>query len=217
MAMYGDGRFASPGSTPRSTRRRRPSGAPWRLPSRSSGTVAPTFVDVAIPRDVPFIDPLELIVRVEGAFELRDLLREPGFEMSDERQQATLRAGLDVPVAEYLEAARASVPAAQAAFDAAFEHADVILSASRTTIAPSLTEDRPPRDATKMSDLLRAAANLAGVPGVSFPCGLSDEGMPVGLQLVGPRGSDALLLGLAAAYQRASGHHELRPPDSLAK
>jgi aspartyl-tRNA(Asn)/glutamyl-tRNA(Gln) amidotransferase subunit A len=64
-----------------------------------------------------------------------------------------------------------------------------------------------------MSDLLRAAGNLAGVPGISFPCGSSDEGMPVGLQLVGPRGSDALLLSMAAAYQRATGHHLKRPPE----
>jgi aspartyl-tRNA(Asn)/glutamyl-tRNA(Gln) amidotransferase subunit A len=64
-----------------------------------------------------------------------------------------------------------------------------------------------------MSDLLRAAANLAGVPGVSVPCGLSDEGLPVGLQVLGPRGSDARLLAAAAAFQRETTFHLARPPE----
>ena len=105
------------------------------------------------------------------------------------------------------------MPRARKAFDAVFAEADVVLSASRTAIAPRLDEERPPRDASKISDLLRAAGNLAGVPGISFPCGLSDEGMPVGLQLVGPRGSDAVLMSIVAAFQRATGHHMERPPE----
>jgi aspartyl-tRNA(Asn)/glutamyl-tRNA(Gln) amidotransferase subunit A len=78
-----------------------------------------------------------------------------------------------------------------------------------------LDAPRAPRDATKLSDLLRAAANLAGYPGISIPCGLSDEGLPVGLHIVGRRGSDALLVGAAAAFQEATGHHLLRPPDPV--
>jgi aspartyl-tRNA(Asn)/glutamyl-tRNA(Gln) amidotransferase subunit A len=177
--------------------------------------MGPTLVDIAIPRDVPAIEPLELIVKVEGGFELRRLLQDPGFRMSDDRQLATLRSGLDTPAAAYLEASRVAVPAAVEAFDRLFADVDLVLSASRVTVAPSLTEERPPRDATKMSDLLRAAGNLAGVPGISFPIGLSDEGMPVGLQAIGPRGSDALLIALASAFQRVTDHHRLRPPAAV--
>jgi aspartyl-tRNA(Asn)/glutamyl-tRNA(Gln) amidotransferase subunit A len=80
-------------------------------------------------------------------------------------------------------------------------------------VAQRLDGERPPRDATKMSDLLRAAANLVGIPGISIPCGLSDEGLPVGLHILGPRRSDPLLLGVAAAFQQATDHHLRRPPD----
>jgi aspartyl-tRNA(Asn)/glutamyl-tRNA(Gln) amidotransferase subunit A len=174
--------------------------------------LGPKMVPIGLRRDIPLIEPLELIVKVEGSFERRDLLRDPGFRMSDARQLATLRSGLETPAADYLEATRVAIPAAIRAFSKVFAEADIILSASRVIVAPSLSEERPPRDATKMSDLLRAAGNLAGVPGISFPCGLSDEGLPVGLQAIGPRGSDALLLGIAAAFQRATTHHRLRPP-----
>lgn len=173
----------------------------------------PTVVDVELDRTPPYIDALEEIVRVEGGFGLRDHLRREDFTMSDERQLRTLRSGLDVPSVDYLEAVRVTMPRARKAFDAFFTNADVVLSASRTTIAPRLDEERPPRDATKLSDLVRAAGNLAGVPGISFPCGLSDEAMPVGLQVVGPRGSDGLLMSVVAAFQRATDHHLERPPE----
>ncbi|HYI66405.1 MAG TPA: amidase [Candidatus Limnocylindrales bacterium] len=171
-------------------------------------------VDVELDRTPPYIPALELIVSVEGGFGLRDHLRRPDFAMSDERQLRTLRSGLEAPVAGYLEATRVTIPQTRKAFDTVFADADVILSASRTDIAPRIDQERPPRDASKISDLLRAGGNLAGVPGISFPCGLSDEGMPVGLQLLGPRGSDAVLLSVAAAYQRATDHHLQRPPES---
>lgn len=174
----------------------------------------PSVVEVELDREPPYIAAIEEIVAVEGGFGLRDHLRRDGFAMSDERQLRTLRAGLDAPAASYLEAVRVTMPQARRAFDAVFAEADVILSASRVDIAPRLDQERPPRDASKISDLLRAAGNLAGVPGISFPCGLSDERMPVGLQLVGPRGSDGLLLSAAAAFQRATGHHLDRPPET---
>jgi aspartyl-tRNA(Asn)/glutamyl-tRNA(Gln) amidotransferase subunit A len=173
----------------------------------------PDFVDLEIARDPEFITALEDIVRVEGAFGIREHLERDTFVMSDERQLATLRSGLEVPVGLYLEELRRVTARARVAFARVFRQADVILSASRATIAPRLDEVRPPRDATKMSDLLRAAANLAGVPGVSVPCGLSDEGLPVGLQVLGPRGSDARLLAAAAAFQRETTFHLARPPE----
>jgi len=51
---------------------------------------------------------------------------------------------------------------------------------------------------------VRVAANPAGIPGISMPCGFS-EGLPVRLQLMAPAGSDAQLLRIARAYERALG------------
>lgn len=176
----------------------------------------PTFVDAELERDPRFIDALLEIVRVEGAFEFRDHLGRADFRMSDRQQQSKLAAGLDVLAIEYLDAVRTVRADAAIAFDRVFAGADVILSASRPAAALPLDSERPPRDATKMSDLLRAAANLAGIPGVSIPCGLSDDGLPVGLHILGPRRSDASLLSIAARFQEATGHHLLRPPERIA-
>lgn len=54
--------------------------------------------------------------------------------------------------------------------------------------------------------------NLTQQPAVTVPCGLSAEGLPVGLQIVGPRHGDQRVLDAAAAYEAAAGHGALRPP-----
>jgi Asp-tRNA(Asn)/Glu-tRNA(Gln) amidotransferase A subunit family amidase len=59
---------------------------------------------------------------------------------------------------------------------------------------------------------LLAAGNIAGLPAVFLPVGLSDRGLPVGIQLVGPRRSDALLIALGERFQASTDWHRLRPP-----
>ena len=51
-----------------------------------------------------------------------------------------------------------------------------------------------------LNDVYTVSANLAGVPGISVPCGLSSEGLPIGFQLVGNFWSEDSLLNLAATY-----------------
>ena len=53
-----------------------------------------------------------------------------------------------------------------------------------------------------LSDIYTATANLAGIPGLSVPCGLSPAGLPIGLQLQGPHWSEANLLKLGRAYEQ---------------
>ena len=55
------------------------------------------------------------------------------------------------------------------------------------------------------------AANLAGLPGISFPCGFA-SGLPVGLQLVGPAFRENALLSVAMEFQKHSDWHKRRPP-----
>ena len=174
----------------------------------------PTFVAEELRREPTDIQVLEDIVRIEGGFQFRDLLRAPSFRMTDERQQDALTSGLNVAAVDYLEGVRTSTERAKRAFRDLFTRCDVVLSASRPDIAPLLDQVRAPRDATKMSNLLAATGNLAGVPGVSFPCGFSVEGMPVGLQLVGPPGSDGLLLAMVGVFQRTTEHHLQHPTDT---
>jgi aspartyl-tRNA(Asn)/glutamyl-tRNA(Gln) amidotransferase subunit A len=53
--------------------------------------------------------------------------------------------------------------------------------------------------------------NLYGLPAISIPCGMSADGLPIGLQIVGPAERDDLVLALAAEYQRATDWHKRRP------
>jgi aspartyl-tRNA(Asn)/glutamyl-tRNA(Gln) amidotransferase subunit A len=66
-----------------------------------------------------------------------------------------------------------------------------------------------------LCDVLTIPVNLAGLPGVSVPCGLVD-GLPVGLQVIAPRMADALALRVAAAYEAATEWHRLRAPLEVA-
>ena len=54
--------------------------------------------------------------------------------------------------------------------------------------------------------------NALGLPAISVPCGFTQEGLPVGLQIVGPPGGEAKVLGLARAYQARTDWHRRRPP-----
>ena len=61
------------------------------------------------------------------------------------------------------------------------------------------------------------AGNLAGLPGLSLPCGFSTAGLPVGVQLVGRPFEETTLIGLGRAYQTITSWHRQRPPMGQAK
>ncbi len=65
-----------------------------------------------------------------------------------------------------------------------------------------------------LGDVYTVSANLAGLPGISLPCGTSD-GLPIGLQLLAAPLAEANLLRAADVYQRRTRHHLARPGESL--
>jgi aspartyl-tRNA(Asn)/glutamyl-tRNA(Gln) amidotransferase subunit A len=85
---------------------------------------------------------------------------------------------------------------------AAFESFDVLVSATSPTVAFELGARTENPLAMYAADLLTIPSNLAGLPGLSIPCGLS-EGLPVGLQLIGPQFSENLLFRAGHALERA--------------
>jgi aspartyl-tRNA(Asn)/glutamyl-tRNA(Gln) amidotransferase subunit A len=95
-------------------------------------------------------------------------------------------------------------------FRAAFQKVDLV--AGPTTPTPAFAIGAKIDDPVTMylNDIYTIGANLAGLPGLSTPCGLID-GLPMGLQLVGPHFSEAKLLSAAHHYQRATDWH-LRAP-----
>jgi aspartyl-tRNA(Asn)/glutamyl-tRNA(Gln) amidotransferase subunit A len=86
--------------------------------------------------------------------------------------------------------------------DALFERFDVLVSPTSPTVAFRLGEKTQDPLAMYLSDVLTIPSNMAGLPGLSIPCGLSD-GLPVGLQLVGPQFSENVLFRTGHALERA--------------
>ena len=87
-------------------------------------------------------------------------------------------------------------------FEAAFEDFDVLLSPTSPTVAFRLGEKAENPLAMYLSDVLTIPPNMAGLPGLSIPCGLS-EGLPVGLQLIGPQFSENALFRTGHVLERA--------------
>ena len=71
-------------------------------------------------------------------------------------------------------------------FDTAFEQVDVIAGPVAPTAAFKLGEKTSDALAMYLSDIYTISANLAGIPGMSIPCGLTSSGLPIGLQLLAP-------------------------------
>ncbi|MDQ3890274.1 MAG: Asp-tRNA(Asn)/Glu-tRNA(Gln) amidotransferase subunit GatA [Actinomycetota bacterium] len=87
-------------------------------------------------------------------------------------------------------------------FTEAFEEFDVLVSPTSPTVAFRVGEKAENPLAMYLSDILTIPPNMAGLPGLSIPCGLSD-GLPVGLQLIGPQFSENLLFRVGHALERA--------------
>ena len=88
-------------------------------------------------------------------------------------------------------------------FANAFKECNLILTPTSPTPAFRFGEKVDDPLSMYLNDVYTVTANLAGVPGISVPCGLSSEGLPIGLQLLGPYWSESTLFRAAHAYQQA--------------
>ena len=88
-------------------------------------------------------------------------------------------------------------------FQIAFAECDAIITPTSPTVAFSIGEKSDDPLAMYLNDVYTVSANLAGIPGISVPCGLSKDGLPIGLQLLGNNWSESLLLNLSHAYEKS--------------
>ncbi len=86
-------------------------------------------------------------------------------------------------------------------YQKAFTVCDAIITPTSPSVAFKIGEKSDDPLAMYLSDVYTVSANLAGIPGISVPCGLSSEGMPIGLQLTGNFWSEGTLLNLASVYE----------------
>ncbi len=176
------------------------------------------IVKVALPH-MPYGAMVSTVHGAEGASIFAELIESERWEeLRDGRQKAGLREALEIRARDYLRAMRLRT-VLQERLRALFVDVDVLLSFGRNTTATRIDQplDRavpatsaPERPAGNAA--LIPAGNLAGLPAIFFPCGFGTDGLPVGLQLVGRPFSEPLLVALADAYQRETGHHQRRPP-----
>jgi aspartyl-tRNA(Asn)/glutamyl-tRNA(Gln) amidotransferase subunit A len=130
--------------------------------------------------------------------------------------RARLDRGLFLSAADYVLGLRAR-RFLQREFSRAFEAADVLVMAT-TQVAASPIEEDPetaPGASLAMSVQLTRFTNpfnATGLPALSVPCGFTREGLPVGLQIVGRRGDERMVLRIGETYERAAGWNTRRPP-----
>jgi aspartyl-tRNA(Asn)/glutamyl-tRNA(Gln) amidotransferase subunit A len=97
-------------------------------------------------------------------------------------------------------------------YEEAFERTDIIAMPTSPTPAFRLGEKTDDPLQMYLGDIFTVSANLAGLPAVSMPCGLTAERLPIGVQLTGRFFDEATLLRAADAYERVTGWHGEAPP-----
>jgi aspartyl-tRNA(Asn)/glutamyl-tRNA(Gln) amidotransferase subunit A len=96
-------------------------------------------------------------------------------------------------------------------FDRAFAECDVVIGPTSPTAAFKIGEKVADPLAMYLSDIYTISANLAGLPGISIPCGFTQAGLPIGLQLLAPPFAEEMLLRIARMYETATDWHMRRP------
>jgi aspartyl-tRNA(Asn)/glutamyl-tRNA(Gln) amidotransferase subunit A len=95
-------------------------------------------------------------------------------------------------------------------FEDVFEKYDVIIGPTTPTPAFKIGENLKDPLTMYANDILTIPVNLAGVPGISVPCGLSN-GLPLGLQIIGKHFDESTIYRVAHAFEQATDHHKAKP------
>ena len=161
-------------------------------------------------------DGIRYGARAEGAQDLLDLYRRTrgaGFGPEVKRRimlgTYALRSGYYDAYYKKAQQVRALI---KRDFDGAFAQVDVLLTPTTPTPAFRAGAKATPIE-MYLGDVFTLACNLAGLPGLSVPCGLSPDGLPIGAQLLGRPLDEAALLRVGAVIEDAVGLGDRRPPD----
>jgi aspartyl-tRNA(Asn)/glutamyl-tRNA(Gln) amidotransferase subunit A len=155
--------------------------------------------------------------RAEDAPELRQMYRKTREEGFGPEVKRRIMLGTYVLSAGYYEAYYGKAQQVRALikqdFGKAFESCDAIITPTSPTPAFAIGEKVDNPLAMYLNDIYTVTANLAGIPGLSVPCGLSSDRLPIGFQLLGAYWQESTLFNLAHAYETAQPFTE-RPPIS---
>jgi len=126
-----------------------------------------------------------------------------------------IRAGEDVTATEYIEKRR-ELEKARRDIRQAFADVDLLVTPTTPIPASSIAELKANPDALRPAELklLRNTRpfDVWGLPAISVPCGFTESGLPIGLQIAGPHWREDLVLRLAYCYEQATAWHKRQPP-----
>jgi aspartyl-tRNA(Asn)/glutamyl-tRNA(Gln) amidotransferase subunit A len=155
--------------------------------------------------------------RAEDAPELRQMYRRTRAEGFGAEVKRRIMLGTYVLSAGYYDAYYRKAQQVRTLikndFLKAFASCEAIITPTSPTPAFAIGEKTDDPLAMYLNDIYTVTANLAGIPGISVPCGLSSERLPIGFQLLGPYWSEDRLLNFAHAYEQVRPFTE-RPPIS---
>ncbi len=96
-------------------------------------------------------------------------------------------------------------------FEEAFKKCDAIITPTAPTTAFKIGEKTQDPLQMYLSDIFTISVNLAGLPGLSLPCGFDSEGLPIGMQIIGKHFDEATILRIGFAYEQATEWHKRKP------
>lgn len=132
-------------------------------------------------------------------------------ELYDPETVRRIRSGESVSAAEYIEQ-RQELDVARRKIRSLFAEVDVLVTPTTPMPAPSIAELKASPEALRPAELrlLRNTRpfNVWGLPAISVPCGFTQSGLPIGLQIAGPPWREDMVLQLAHAYERATAWHK---------
>ena len=170
-------------------------------------------MDVELPQ-FPYGPSVGTIVDAEGASAFRELIESGRVsELASPEGRIGGYAASLVTAVDYLHAMRMRAPMRRA-WAEMFKKVDVLAAPSRATVSYPVDKsfDKAYPGVGASSPI--GASNLVGVPGLSIPNGFGQNGLPTGLQLVGPAWGEAELIELATLYQSETDFHKKRPPEN---
>jgi len=150
-----------------------------------------------------------LMTQSDGAAYHRQRLAEhPDWFGDDVRRR--LESGRDLPAGDYV-LARHTQAQIKHRLAGLLEDYNILLLPSTPSTAPPITGGDAVEQARRLTRFT-APFNLAGLPAISIPCGYDEQGLPMGLQMVGGAWKEAVLLRAARAYEQHHSYAERRPP-----
>jgi Asp-tRNA(Asn)/Glu-tRNA(Gln) amidotransferase A subunit family amidase len=166
---------------------------------------------VAQVRDVQLEVPTDRTLQAAEsyAYHAESVAKNPGLYQAETLRR--IRSGENVSATEYIERRR-ELKEARHKIQRVFADVDVVVTPTTPMSAPAIAELRAAPDALRPAELrlLRNTRpfNVWGLPAISVPCGFTQSGLPIGLQIAGPHWREDFVLQLAYAYEQGTAWHK---------